>query len=82
MEFSHHGKLQYSDAASSGDARSTFRIKNWKEVSINFMSLMFFMYRSTMRKSGLKYSGPSIIQTPLVTADSSGVGIIEIVQIN
>ena len=34
MEFSHHGKLQYSDAASSGEARSAFRIKNWKEVSI------------------------------------------------
>ena len=28
------------------------------------------------------YSGPSIIQTPLVTADGSGVRIIEIVCIN
>ena len=50
MEFSHHGKLQYRDAASSGDARSAFRIKDWKEVSIMhnvlayIMSLMFFMY--------------------------------------
>ena len=29
---------------------------------------------------GYSYSGPSIIQTPLVTADSSGVPIIKIVQ--
>ena len=29
-----------------------------------------------------RYSGPSIIRTPLVTADSSGVRIIEIVGIN
>ena len=28
------------------------------------------------------YSEPSIIRTPLVTADSSGVQIIEVVQIN
>ena len=29
-----------------------------------------------------KYGGPSIIRTPLVTADSSGVWVIEIVWIN
>ena len=52
MEFSHHGKLQYSDAASSGDTRSTFRIKDWKEVSImhnvlayNYVTYVFHVLR-------------------------------------